>query len=61
MCIAPLPGQVASVVAMLMYNIAGMLVTDELGASARTVLETTRTLFVWLVSGGGQPGWGSWR
>jgi hypothetical protein len=52
---------VASVVAMLMYNIAGMLVTDELGASARTVLETTRTLFVWLVSGGGQPGWGSWR
>ena len=29
-----------------------MLVTDELGAAARTVLETTRTLFVWLVRGG---------
>jgi hypothetical protein len=49
--VPPVPCKVASVVAMLMYNIAGMLVTDELGASARTVLETTRTLFVWLVRG----------
>lgn len=35
--------------ALLMYNIAGMNVTGELGAVFRTVLETTRTLFVWLV------------
>ena len=35
--------------ALLMYNISGMNVTGELGAVFRTVLETTRTLFVWLV------------
>jgi hypothetical protein len=38
-------------VALLLYNIAGMLVTGHLGAVFRTVLETMRTLFVWLVSG----------
>lgn len=34
----------------------GMLVTDELGAVTRTVLETTRTLFVWVSArpGGGR-------
>ena len=36
-------------VALLMYNVAGMCVTGHLGAVFRTVLETTRTLFVWLV------------
>lgn len=36
-------------VALLAYNIAGMCVTGHLGAVFRTVLETTRTLFVWLV------------
>lgn len=35
--------------ALLAYNVAGMLVTGHLGAVFRTVLETTRTLFVWLV------------
>lgn len=35
--------------ALLAYNIAGMCVTGHLGAVFRTVLETTRTLFVWLV------------
>ncbi|KAL4425802.1 hypothetical protein ABPG75_009818 [Micractinium tetrahymenae] len=35
--------------ALLMYNVAGMCVTGHLGAVFRTVLETTRTLFVWLV------------
>ncbi len=39
-------------VALAMYNIMGMLVTGQLGAVFRTVLETTRTLFVWLVSYG---------
>lgn len=34
---------------LLCYNIAGMFVTDEIGAVARTVLETMRTLFVWMV------------
>jgi hypothetical protein len=38
-------------VALLLYNVAGMMVTGQLGAVFRTVLETTRTLFVWLVSG----------
>jgi hypothetical protein len=37
-------------VALLLYNVAGMMVTGQLGAVFRTVLETTRTLFVWLVS-----------
>ncbi len=35
--------------ALLMYNVAGMHVTGQLGAVFRTVLETMRTLFVWLV------------
>lgn len=35
--------------ALLAYNVAGMCVTGHLGAVFRTVLETTRTLFVWLV------------
>lgn len=34
---------------LLMYNVTGMFVTDEIGAVARTVLESLRTLFVWLV------------
>lgn len=38
--------------ALLAYNVTGMMVTGHLGAVFRTVLETTRTLFVWLVSGG---------
>ena len=37
------------VLSLLCYNIAGMFVTDEIGAVARTVLETMRTLFVWMV------------
>eukprot|EP00877_Chromochloris_zofingiensis_P014883 jgi/Chrzof1/9649/Cz04g10280.t1 len=37
-----------SAVAVLGYNIAGMFVTEEIGAAARTVLETMRTLFVWV-------------
>lgn len=36
-------------VALLMYNISGMMVTCHIGAVFRTVLETLRTLFVWLV------------
>jgi hypothetical protein len=35
--------------ALLAYNMSGMLVTDHLGAVFRTVLETMRTLFVWLL------------
>ncbi|CAL5222410.1 g4769 [Coccomyxa viridis] len=35
--------------ALLMYNFSGMCVTGGLGAVFRTVLETMRTLFVWLV------------
>ncbi|KAG2422797.1 hypothetical protein HXX76_015744 [Chlamydomonas incerta] len=35
--------------ALLLYNVAGMAVTGHLGAVFRTVLETMRTLFVWLV------------
>jgi len=41
---------VASSLAVLLYNIAGMYVTEEVGAAARTVLENARTLLVWLVS-----------
>lgn len=37
------------VLSLLCYNIAGMFVTDEIGAVASTVLETMRTLFVWIV------------
>lgn len=35
--------------ALLLYNLSGMAVTGHLGAVFRTVLETMRTLFVWLV------------
>lgn len=35
--------------ALLAYNYMGMSVTGHLGAVFRTVLETMRTLFVWLV------------
>ncbi|KIZ00286.1 hypothetical protein MNEG_7674 [Monoraphidium neglectum] len=35
--------------ALLLYNLSGMMVTGHLGAVFRTVLETMRTLFVWLV------------
>lgn len=35
--------------ALLAYNMSGMMVTDHLGAVFRTVLETMRTLFVWLL------------
>ena len=35
---------------LLLYNVAGMFVTEELGAVSRTVFESARTLFVWLVS-----------
>ena len=45
-----LPYMVPTLVfSLLCYNIAGMFVTDEIGAVARTVLETMRTLFVWMV------------
>jgi hypothetical protein len=40
---------VVDMAALLAYNAAGMFVTGRLGAVFRTVLETTRTLFVWLV------------
>lgn len=39
-----------SVAAQAVYNVAGMLVTDSLGAVTRTVLETMRTLFVWVLN-----------
>ena len=39
-----------SVAAMAVYNVAGMLVTDSLGAVTRTVLETMRTLLVWVLN-----------
>jgi hypothetical protein len=35
--------------ALLLYNVSGMMVTSHLGAVFRTVLETMRTLFVWLL------------
>lgn len=35
--------------ALLLYNMSGMAVTGHLGAVFRTVLETMRTLFVWLI------------
>lgn len=41
---------VVSSLAVLVYNISGMYVTDQVGAAARTVLENARTLLVWLVS-----------
>jgi len=39
-----------STFAVLLYNIFGMFVTEDVGAAARTVLENARTLLVWLVS-----------
>ena len=39
----------ANSISLLLYNVAGMFVTDELGAVSRTVFESARTLFVWLV------------
>ena len=39
----------ANSLSLLLYNVAGMFVTDELGAVSRTVFESARTLFVWLV------------
>lgn len=55
---------------LLAYNVAGMAVTGHLGAVFRTVLETSRTLAVWVVDlllaatgvGGGGLGesWGPW-
>lgn len=49
-CTAPQIVLAVDMFALLMYNVSGMLVTGHLGAVFRTVLETTRTLFVWLVS-----------
>ncbi|WIA18798.1 hypothetical protein OEZ85_003481 [Tetradesmus obliquus] len=58
--------------AVLVYNISGMSVTEQVGAAARTVLENARTLLVWLAglglfylhigSGGVSLGeaWDSW-
>jgi hypothetical protein len=48
--------------AVLVYNISGMYVTEQVGAAARTVLENARTLLVWLVSGTGVAGecWCGW-
>jgi hypothetical protein len=39
----------AFVACMAVYNVAGMLVTDSLGALSRTVAETLRTLLVWVL------------
>lgn len=38
------------VLTMAFYNIAGMLMTDAAGAVTRTVLETLRTLLVWMLN-----------
>ena len=56
--------------ALMLYNVAGMRVTGAAGAVFRTVLETSRTLFVWIVDldlfyggvGGGDLGesWTTW-
>ena len=56
--------------ALMLYNVAGMRVTGAAGAVFRTVLETSRTLFVWIVDlalfyggvGGGDLGesWTAW-
>jgi hypothetical protein len=54
-CLPPAPPPPLQVVllvdmaALLLYNYCGMMVTGHLGAVFRTVLETTRTLFVWLI------------
>eukprot|EP00879_Flechtneria_rotunda_P028943 GHRR01031185.1.p1 GENE.GHRR01031185.1~~GHRR01031185.1.p1 ORF type:complete len:102 (+),score=20.72 GHRR01031185.1:84-389(+) len=75
MSLLPLPCLVQIVLsvqlfALLAYNVAGMMVTGHLGAVFRTVLETMRTLFVWLLGlllfytslGGGELGesWSRW-
>lgn len=39
---------IANSLSLLLYNVAGMFVTEELGAVSRTVFESARTLFVWL-------------
>eukprot|EP00775_Hariotina_reticulata_P007660 gene7660-7863_t len=41
---------VGSSVAVLVYNVAGMYVTEEMGAAARTVVENARTLLVWVAA-----------
>ncbi|KAF6257076.1 hypothetical protein COO60DRAFT_1626921 [Scenedesmus sp. NREL 46B-D3] len=60
--------------AVLVYNVSGMYVTEQVGAAARTVLENARTVLVWLAAlglyymhvGGGDGGvsigeaWDSW-
>ena len=38
----------ANSLSLLLYNVAGMFVTEEMGAVSRTVFESARTLFVWL-------------
>jgi drug/metabolite transporter (DMT)-like permease len=39
---------IANGLSLLLYNVTGMFVTNDIGAVARTVLESLRTLFVWL-------------
>lgn len=34
---------------LMLFNVCGMQVTDNIGATARSVFESLRTLFVWLV------------
>lgn len=50
LCHSPAVTVAVSSLAVLVYNISGMYVTDQVGAAARTVLENARTLLVWLVS-----------
>jgi drug/metabolite transporter (DMT)-like permease len=40
----------AYVLLMTAYNLAGVLVTDSMGALSRTVAETVRTLIVWILN-----------
>lgn len=40
---------VTNICQLAVYNVVGMVVTDELGAVARTILESLRTLVVWLL------------
>ncbi|GAB4821846.1 hypothetical protein N2152v2_008892 [Parachlorella kessleri] len=42
-------GFVTYIAVIAIYNVAGMMVTEEMGAVTRTVLETLRTLFVWIL------------
>ena len=39
---------IANSLSLLLYNVAGMFVTEELGAVSRTVFESARTLFVFV-------------